>query len=88
MLILKALSSFKSVHNEPTNREIHLPKYINLKIGSDYIDVALSEILFLQSYGNYVKVYTMKRIYVATTTTSELERKLPSNLFTRVQNLL
>ncbi|NIJ46409.1 DNA-binding LytR/AlgR family response regulator [Wenyingzhuangia heitensis] len=59
------------------------PEFINLKIGSDFVDIPLSDILFLQSYGNYVKVYTMKRIYVATTTTSELERTLPSELFVR-----
>lgn len=56
---------------------------ISLKIGSDEVSISLSDILFTQSYGNYVKVYTNARTYVATITTTELVNKLPSNLFFR-----
>ncbi len=56
---------------------------IELKVGSDWVKIPLLEILFTQSYGNYVKVYTMKRVYVATITTSELLNKLPASLFVR-----
>ncbi|APY00472.1 LytR/AlgR family response regulator transcription factor [Lacinutrix venerupis] len=81
---LKAIAHFKdksAIENglEP-KEEV---KDIILKIGSDMVSIVLDDIFFTQSYGNYVKVYTMKRTYVATITTTELEKQLPSSLFIR-----
>lgn len=77
---LKAIKHFKDKNEmlEPFTADT-----ISLKIGSDEISIALADILFTQSYGNYVKVYTNTRTYVATITTTELVNKLPSSLFLR-----
>lgn len=77
---LKAIKHFKD-KNETL--ELFTADTISLKIGSDEISIALADILFTQSYGNYVKLYTNTRTYVATITTAELVNKLPSGLFLR-----
>lgn len=56
---------------------------INLKVDSDTIPIELNGILYAQSYGNYVKIITQKRNYLATITTNDLEKMLPSSQFMR-----
>jgi DNA-binding LytR/AlgR family response regulator len=56
---------------------------IHVKVDSDTIPIELNGILYAQSYGNYVKIITQKRNYLATITTNDLEKMLPSSQFMR-----
>jgi DNA-binding LytR/AlgR family response regulator len=56
---------------------------IHVKVDSDTLAIELNSILYAQSYGNYVKIFTQKRNYLATITTNDLERMLPSSQFMR-----
>ncbi|MFP5438083.1 MAG: LytR/AlgR family response regulator transcription factor [Bacteroidia bacterium] len=56
---------------------------ISVKVDSDNVDIELASILYAQSYGNYVKIFTQKRYYLATITTNDLESLLPSANFMR-----
>jgi len=56
---------------------------ISVKVDSDYIEIELEQVLYAQSFGNYVKIFTPRRYYLATITTNELERLLPSAHFMR-----
>lgn len=56
---------------------------IHVKVDSDTIPIEMNNILYAQSYGNYVKIITQKRNYLATITTNDLEKMLPSSLFMR-----
>lgn len=56
---------------------------INVKVDSDIIPIFINSIQYAQSYGNYVKIFTQKRNYLATITTNDLEKMLPSSLFMR-----
>lgn len=56
---------------------------IHVKVDSDIIPIQVSSILYAQSYGNYVKIFTQKRNYLATITTNDLEKQLPPSLFMR-----
>ncbi|MCW4468888.1 LytTR family DNA-binding domain-containing protein [Flavobacterium sp. MFBS3-15] len=56
---------------------------IAVKVDSDILDIDISLILYAQSYGNYVKIITQKRNYLATITTNDLEKLLPSTHFMR-----
>ncbi|MXN90624.1 response regulator [Flavobacterium sp. Sd200] len=67
----------------PTEAEEPIANTISLKVDSDTIDIQLTNILYAQSYGNYVKIFTQKRTYLATTTTNDLEKQLPSSMFMR-----
>lgn len=56
---------------------------IHVKVDSDTIPIEINGILYAQSYGNYVKIFTQKRNYLATITTNDLEKMLPSSQFMR-----
>lgn len=56
---------------------------IHVKVDSDTIPIETNGILYAQSYGNYVKIFTQKRNYLATITTNDLEKMLPSSQFMR-----
>lgn len=56
---------------------------ITVKVDSEMVEIDTSTILYTQSYGNYVKIFTLKRSFVATITTNELEKCLPSSGFMR-----
>jgi len=58
--------------------------FLHLKVDSGIIKINLDDILYTQSMGNYVKVFTSSQSYLATITTIELEKRLPSPRFVRV----
>ncbi|KOS05678.1 LytTR family transcriptional regulator [Flavobacterium akiainvivens] len=63
--------------------EEKVPEVIYVKVDSDTYPIEVKSILYAQSYGNYVKIFTQKRHYLATITTNDLEKLLPSSLFMR-----
>ncbi|MEO9805466.1 MAG: LytTR family DNA-binding domain-containing protein [Reichenbachiella sp.] len=56
---------------------------IFLKIDSELINVAYDEILFIEAYGDYIKVHTRNRVHVVYCSLSSIEKKLPLIHFTR-----
>lgn len=58
--------------------------FISIKADGSVIDLDVRKILFAQSYGNYVKIFTTGRTYLASMTTNELEASLPAEQFLRV----
>jgi len=72
---------FAAFGNEKT---IVSPAFITIKIDSSIVNIDLQEILFAQSYGNYVKIITAAKTWLATMTTTQLEQSLPADRFMRV----
>lgn len=66
-----------------TQKEPEATGFISVKVDSDMLDIELAAILYAQSFGNYVKIFTPKRYYMATITTNDLERLLPAAHFMR-----
>jgi DNA-binding LytR/AlgR family response regulator len=64
--------------HEPEVKEIHV------KIDSEIVAINLDELLYTQSYGNYVKLILKHRTLLASLTTNALEDMLPSSRFTRI----
>jgi DNA-binding LytR/AlgR family response regulator len=59
--------------------------YLFFKVDKKAVKVLLEEIVYLQAYGNYIKVFTRDgRMLVATETMSNLETLLPVRQFCRV----
>lgn len=57
---------------------------IMLKVDSGMIRLASDEVMYIQSWGNYIKVFTEKETYLSPVTTTEIEQKLDKNSFQRV----
>lgn len=58
--------------------------FITLKTDQGMVDFLLTDILYLQSWGNYIKLYTAGKTHLCTSTTAEVERRLPKNQFVRI----
>jgi len=79
---IKAVERFLALHTLPTL--IHEPQYIQLKIGRKQIELPQDAIDYIQSYGNYVKVFTSEKVYLVPTTTQEMVSNLSSQKFLRI----
>lgn len=58
--------------------------HIFLKADRTLHKVLLSEINYIQGFGNYLKVFTLKRMILVADTMSNMEERLPSRGFRRV----
>ena len=79
---LKATERFLSAF--AVEKSIASNLFISIKIDSSIVDIYVRDILFAQSYGNYVKIFTPGKTWLATMTTAQLEQNLPSEHFMRV----
>lgn len=57
---------------------------IVLKVDGSLIRLSFDEILYIQSWGNYVKVHTSGVIHLSAATTQEIEQKLDKTRFVRI----
>jgi DNA-binding LytR/AlgR family response regulator len=81
---LKAVDRFFSIENGKIKSEEAIVNSVSVKIDGYFMDIELDQLLFAQSFGNYVKLHTIKRTYLASITTSELEKCLPEKSFMRI----
>jgi DNA-binding LytR/AlgR family response regulator len=58
--------------------------HIDLRIDGTTRSIPLDQILFIQSLGNYVKVFLDKKVLISQITTKELEEHLPRSSFLRI----
>lgn len=80
---LKAIDRFFSMDTTKTKEE-EIINSVSVKVDGYFIDIELDQLLFAQSFGNYVKLHTAKRTYLASITTTELEKCLPEKNFMRI----
>lgn len=81
---LKAIDRFFLAENVKSKEEEIEINSVNVKVDGYFIDIELDQLLFAQSFGNYVKLHTTKRTYLASITTSEFEKCLPEKNFVRI----
>ncbi|MFG4003540.1 LytR/AlgR family response regulator transcription factor [Flavobacterium aquidurense] len=81
---LKAVDRFFATENAKAKVEEAVVNSVNVKVDGYFMDIELDQLLFAQSFGNYVKLHTVKRTYLASITTSELEKCLPEKNFMRI----
>ena len=80
---LKAVDRFFSTET-PAKTEEEVINSVSVKVDGYSIDIELDQLLFAQSFGNYVKLHTIKKTYLASITTSEFEKCLPEKSFMRI----
>ena len=80
---LKAIDRFFASENTIKAEEDTINS-VSVKVDGYFIDIELDQLLFAQSFGNYVKLYTIKKTYLASITTSEFEKCLPEKNFMRI----
>ncbi|MEM7102085.1 MAG: LytTR family DNA-binding domain-containing protein [Bacteroidota bacterium] len=62
----------------------HKTDFFFVKTNRKLVKVAYADILFVESYGEYVKIYTSDDVILALQTTAFMEQHLPSSEFIRI----
>lgn len=81
---LKSVERFFSMIALPESVEEKPETTISIKVDGYFVELELNKILYAQSFGNYVKIFTLNKIYLASTTTNDFEKALPESLFLRI----
>lgn len=79
---IKSIERFLSFHVQ--QEIVKEPQYIKLRIGKEQLELQQDTIDYLQSYGNYVKVFTPEKVYLVPTTTQEIVSNLSTQKFLRI----
>lgn len=81
----KAISRLKPIDSSPIQDSINThTEWLTLKVDGDYLRINSLEIKYIQSWGNYVKVFTDEHFLLSPITTNEFEQKLDTSKFIRV----
>ncbi|EJF99958.1 LytR/AlgR family response regulator transcription factor [Flavobacterium sp. F52] len=80
---LKAIDRFFATESVRQKAE-EMVNSVSVKVDGYLMDIELGQLLYAQSFGNYVKLHTTKRTYLASITTTEFEKCLPEKSFMRI----
>jgi len=80
---LKAIDRFFANENGKQKAE-ETVNSVSVKIDGYLMDIELDQLLYAQSFGNYVKLHTIRKTYLASITTTEFEKCLPEKSFMRI----
>jgi two-component system LytT family response regulator len=72
------------VHHQILPEDKSTKDFIFLTIQKKKVKVLFSEIVYVESQREYIRIFTIKKEYVSKMSTHEIERLLPSNLFKRI----
>lgn len=60
------------------------PEWLTVKIDGSMHNIPITYIDYIQSYGNYVKIFTPERTFLAAMTTQEVMTLIPASQFIRI----
>lgn len=80
---LKAIDRFFATESTKQKTE-ETVNSVSVKVDGYLMEIELDQLLYAQSFGNYVKLHTIKRTYLASITTTEFEKCLPEKSFMRI----
>lgn len=83
---LIAVTKVKTAEGEkqkPKESQV-IKDFIFLNVQKKKVKISFSEILYIESQREYIKIITTKREYISKMSTHEIESLLPTNLFKRV----
>lgn len=83
---LIAVNKVKTVEKElsPLNESSEIKEYLFLNVQKKKVKILFSEIVYIESQREYIKIVTTKNEYMSKMSTHEIEALLPSNLFKRI----
>lgn len=82
---LVAVNKVKTLENEPANTPIATEKdFIFLNVQKKKVKILFTDIIYIESQREYIKVVTTKSEYLTKMGTHEIEALLPGHLFKRI----
>lgn len=73
-----------SLHKQTYSPEKESKDYLFLNVQKKKVKIYFSEIIYIESQQEYIKIVTTKKTYFSKLTTTEMESLLPSYLFKRI----
>lgn len=82
---LVAVNKVKTAQTEKQrSNESEIKDHLFLNVQKKKVKILFSEIVYIESQREYIKIVTTKREYISKMSTHEIESLLPSNLFKRI----
>ena len=83
---LVAVTKVKSSHTERQriNENEEVKDYLFVNVNKKKVKILFSEIVYIESQREYIKIVTTKKEYISKMSTNEIEELLPANLFKRI----
>ncbi len=82
---LKSVERFLSYQNISSKQNsLTEQTNLNVKVKGRDEEINLNEITYIQSYGNFIKIFTGQKFYLVSMTTQEVLKNLPSSQFLRI----
>lgn len=83
---LLAVNKVKTAQNEKKkpNEIEEIKDFIFLTVQKKKVKILFSEIVYIESQREYIKIVTTKKEYLSKMSTNEIETHLPANLFRRI----
>ena len=83
---LIAVTKVKTAEGEKQkpNESLEIKDFIFLNVQKKKVKILFSEIVYIESQREYIKIITTKKEYISKMSTHEIESLLPANLFKRV----
>ena len=83
---LMAVTKVKTAQGEriKTNEPEETKDHLFLNVQKKKVKILFSEIIYIESQQEYIKLVTTKKVYFSKVTTSEMENILPVHLFKRI----
>jgi len=79
---IKAIERFLSFYQKDTREDE--PQSIQIRVDGRNMDLVQDQIQYVQSYGNYVKIFTAGKVYLVPSTTQEILSILSPTKFMRI----
>lgn len=82
--LVQAIQKYRSENNSLISPKTFVKDFITVRSERKMVKINFEDILFVESLSDYVKLHTTSKTIVTRETISNLESKLPSELFIRV----
>lgn len=81
---LVAVNKIRTSERERTGEKGEIKDYLFLNIQKKKVKILFSEIVYIESQREYIRIVTTKKEWVSKMSTHEIEALLPANLFKRI----
>jgi DNA-binding LytR/AlgR family response regulator len=81
---IKAVQKVSAKNEENSEIAANVNNYIFLKVDKRLVKIDHPDIIYAESLGDYIKVYTAAQTYITYLTMNKLEALLPANKFVRI----
>jgi DNA-binding LytR/AlgR family response regulator len=83
---LTAVTKVRTAQGEKqrSNETADIKDHLFVNVQKKKVKVLFSEIIYIESQQEYIKIVTIKKVYFSKLTTNEMESLLPSHLFKRI----